>query len=71
MVSLARVSLTAIVAFTVGIYLIAAMVPGALDTLFAVNTTGWDAGSAAVFALLPLLAIVGLLYLFLPRDSAE
>lgn len=55
-----------IVGIALGIYVLAAVVPGALTNFFGADTSGWDAGSIALWGLIPLLVIVALAYAYLP-----
>jgi hypothetical protein len=54
-------NITKIISIVVGIYVVAALAPGALETLFDVDTSTWDASYAAIWAAMVVLIIVGLL----------
>ena len=51
------------------IYVIAALVPAALNQIFGANTTGWDAGTVALWGLIPLFVVIGLIRYFASRDG--
>lgn len=40
------------------LYVLAAVLPGAFDNFFGVNTTSWDSGTAALWLLIPLFAVI-------------
>lgn len=56
-----------IFSLAIGVYFLAALVPGAMDTLFSVNTTAWDTSSATLWTLIPLAIIAGIVLIFIPR----
>lgn len=58
-----------LVAFAIGIAFMSATVPSAITNIFAVDTISWDAGSAALWALIPLAIIGGLALMFAPKTS--
>lgn len=57
-----RMTLTARTIFLIGlgIYFLSAIVPTAISNFFNASTVGWDAGTAALWNIIPL-AVVGLL----------
>ena len=52
---------------SLGVYFLAALIPGAMNTLFSVNTSTWDTGSASLWTLIPLAVIGGIVLIFIPR----
>ena len=48
---------------------IAALVPVALDLFFSANTTGWDAGSIALWAIIPIAIIALVILRFMPSGG--
>jgi hypothetical protein len=53
-----------IVTMAIGIIVLAALVPTALETLFDVDTTNWSAGARAIWDVLPIVILAGLLVAF-------
>lgn len=45
------------------ILVVAGIVPGAMETIFAVDTANWSAPAQTIWGLLPVLAIVSLLFI--------
>ncbi len=60
-------TIAGIFTLALGVYFLAALIPGALNSLFSVNTTSWDTGSATLFTLIPLAIIGGIVLIFIPR----
>lgn len=60
---------TKVFAIAIGIYFLAALLPDALSNFFSTDTTGWDAGSAALWGLIPLAIIGVLVYAYMPRGG--
>jgi len=56
------VSIGAVVGIFIVILLAANLLPGAFDAIFAVDTAAWDDGSAAIWVLLPLFAILAVAF---------
>lgn len=55
----------------IGVYFLAAILPAAITTFFNADTSGWDAGTAALWAIIPL-AIIGLLVMkYVPGGSGK
>ena len=50
-----------IVGITVGFIVAAALLPTAFTQIYNANTTGWNSAAVAVWNLLPLLGVVGLM----------
>lgn len=65
--NLKSVSPALIIGLVIGIYVFTALLPGALDNIFAVNTTAWDAGTASLWVVLPLIIVA----LFLLKFSGQ
>lgn len=55
----------------VGLYFLSAILPGAITNIFSANTTTWDAGSVALWAIIPLAVIAAVVLVFVPRGSNE
>ena len=51
-----------IIGMAIGSYIIAATIPGAIDTIETVNVTGWGAAEAAMFPLLGIIIVAGCVY---------
>lgn len=53
----------------IGVYFLSAVLPAAITNFFNADTTGWDAGTVALWSLIPL-AIIGLLVMkYVPGGS--
>jgi hypothetical protein len=50
-------SASVIMGIGIAIYFLSAVLPGAFDNFFATDTSGWDAGTASLWVLIPLAAI--------------
>lgn len=59
-----------IFSLAIGVYFLSALIPGAMDALFSVDTTSWDPSSATLFTLIPLAIIAGIVLIFVPRFGA-
>jgi hypothetical protein len=57
----------ALILLAIGIAVFVAVIPTALNNLFDVNTTTWDAGTKSLFVLIPLV-IVAVVLLSLLSD---
>jgi hypothetical protein len=57
----------ALILLAIGIAVFVAVIPTALNNLFAVNTTSWDPGTKSLFVLIPLV-IVAVVLLSLLSD---
>jgi hypothetical protein len=57
----------ALILLAIGIAVFVAVIPTALDNIFDVNTTEWDAGTRSLFVLIPLV-IVAVVLLSLLSD---
>lgn len=66
MVSFKGMSIGAIVGLAIGVYVLAAILPSALSNFFNASTAGWDAGTVALWGIIPLVIIAVLLIRFLP-----
>lgn len=66
-----KFSPAAIFGLAIAVYFLSALVPGAISNFFDANTTGWDAGTVALWGIIPL-AIIGLVvFKFVPRDGSK
>ena len=61
----ARALIGAMVALALGVIFAVQLVAPQIGSIFDTNTTGWDAGTTAIFLLLGLIIAVVLLVLFL------
>ena len=50
-----------IVGLVIGIYLISALIGGAISALNLVNTTGWTTQQVAIWAVIPTVIIAGII----------
>ena len=55
-----------IIVIGIGVFIIAALLPDAIELLEVTNTTGWNAGTAALWGIITLVAIVTVVYYLLP-----
>lgn len=53
----------------IGVYFLSALIPGALNNFFGANTTDWDAGTVALWGLIPLAIIAGIVLFFIPSSN--
>lgn len=53
-----------IIGISIGITVAVAMVPTALESFFAVNTTNWTSVAKTLWALIPVFGIIALALLF-------
>jgi len=56
--------LSVIVGSVLAIYIVASLLPDALETLMNVSTEGWTTSVATLFGILPLMAVIGIVILF-------
>lgn len=54
-----------LIVFSIAIFVAAAILPGAIDSVFDANTTGWDAGTVALWTIVPLVVVAGVLLMIL------
>lgn len=54
-----------------GLYFAAILVPPALSNIFNANTTGWDAGTIALWGLIPLAVIAVIIYRYMPGGGKK
>jgi hypothetical protein len=59
-----------IIGLVLVLYVAAALIPGAFDNFFGVDTSAWDPGTAALFLLIPLLAVIFLIRRMSKNDAA-
>jgi hypothetical protein len=64
-------TITGIFSLAIGVYFLSALIPGAMDSLFTVNTSAWDPSSATLFTLIPLAIIAGIVLIFVPRFGGQ
>lgn len=67
--ALSGLSVGTIFAIALGIYFLSALVPPALNNFFSVNTDGWDAGTAALWVIIPLAVVALIVLHFVPSDG--
>lgn len=65
----ARVSMNTIIAIGLGIILLSVVLPVAFDNFFNVSTANWDSGTAALWVLIPLVVVIGIVVAFVPRGG--
>lgn len=70
-ITLMALSFKAIVGIALGFYLLSALLPGAFANFFGADTSGWDAGTIAIWGLLPLLAIIAVAYHYMHGSGAN
>lgn len=61
----------AILTLGIGIYFLSAVIPGAISNFFGANTTGWDTGTIALWALIPLAVVAVLVFVFMPKSGGK
>ena len=59
-----------IIGLALGLYVLAAVIPAALTQFFGADTTGWDAGTVALWGLIPLIAVIVLVKKLSKSDAA-
>ena len=52
------------------LYVVAAILPGAFNSIFGANTTGWSSGTIALWGLIPLFVVIFLVRYFSKGDAA-
>ena len=55
----------ALVTFAIGLYVAAALLPGAISSVIDANTTGWAAGEVSLWNIVPLIVVAAFLILIL------
>ena len=63
----AELSIGKIIMLVLGVYVTAALIPGAITTLTDANTTGWDSSTVALWGIIPLIVIIGIVWAILPK----
>ena len=63
----AELSIGKIIMLVLGVYVTAALIPGAITTLVGANTTGWDTSTVALWGIIPLIVIIGIVWAILPK----
>ncbi len=53
----------------IGVYFASAILPGALDNFFAADTLTWDAGTAAIWGLIPLAVLFVVVTAYMGRQA--
>lgn len=61
----ARQVVGAIFAITLGVIFAVNLLAPQITGIFDANTTGWDTGTAALWSVIAIVVVAGLLYLFL------
>lgn len=64
------ISVETIVTLVIALLVLSQLLPTAFDTFFAVDTSGWDTGTAAVWLLIPILAILAIALRFYKRRNS-
>lgn len=67
----AAISPGAIFSIGLGVIFAAAVLPIALNTFFSTNTTAWDAGTVALWGIVPLGVIAVVVFAFMPRGGGN
>ncbi|MDY6865135.1 MAG: hypothetical protein SVY15_04080 [Halobacteriota archaeon] len=55
-----------LILMSIGIYILAATLPGAIDAIVNTTTTNWGAGEKSLWVLLPLVFIAVVIMIFMP-----
>jgi len=63
----AELTIGKIIMLVLGVYVIAALIPGAITTLSNTSTTGWDASTIALWGIIPLIVIISIVWGILPK----
>ena len=63
----AELSIGKIIMLVLGVYVTAALIPGAITTLSNTSTDGWDASTIALWGIIPLIVIIGIVWAILPK----
>lgn len=66
-----KLGVAAMVGLAIGIYVLAALIPGAITSLFGADTSSWDASTVALWAVVPIIVIAGILLVVLPRGGGK
>ena len=61
----ASMDIKTIIFLGIGIYVLAAVLPGALTAFFNASTTGWDTGTVALWGIVPLVVIVAVVLAYI------
>lgn len=69
--ALKGLSIGVIISLAVGLAVLAAAVPNAITSIETANTTGWSSGTVAIWGILGLVVVAGLLLVFVPRTKGE
>ena len=67
----ASLSINAVIGLVLLVVIIAALVPVAFGQFFSANTTGWDAGTVALWTLIPLAIAIVLVRSFIQSRSSD
>lgn len=59
------------VGIAIGVYVLAAVIPGAIDSFETADTTNFSANTLALWGLIPLGIVVGLVLAFMPRGGSN
>ena len=52
------------IGLAIGITVMSAVIPGSFSTLFDINTTGWPAPVVALFDVIPIVILAGIVMIF-------
>lgn len=66
-----KITAAGIMVLGIGLYFLSAILPGALDNFFTANTTAWDTSTIALWGLIPLAVIAGVVLVFVPRAGSD
>lgn len=56
--------MTKIIGLAIAVVVVVAMIPNALESFFAVNTSNWSAVARTLWALIPVFAIIAIALMF-------
>jgi len=65
----ASMDVKTIVFLAIGIYVLAAVLPGALTAFFNASTTGWDTGTIALWTIIPLVVVVAVVLTYIKASD--
>lgn len=63
----AELTVSTVIMLAIGIYVVAAIIPGAITQITGANKSGWGTGEVALWGLLPLIIVVAIILLVLPK----
>ena len=65
----ASMDVKTIVFLAIGIYVLAAVLPGALTAFFNASTIGWDTGTIALWTIIPLVVVVAVVLTYIKASD--